>query len=647
MSWCPKESESLYNVLKWGGGYFRINAQGNVECVPDGSAREDEPSAEAVDISEVVGSLKKRGISLPLLLRFDGVLQSRVAELYGAFDRAREEFDYSAPYRCVYPIKVNQQRQVVESLLGSEQPVGLEVGSKPELIAGIALLSGSDSIVICNGYKDREYVETAMLASRIGLRPIIVIEKKSELELVLAAGEALKIQPMIGLRTKIAGPGSGRWKDSGGVRSKFGLTTRELVDSVSLLKEREMIDCLQLLHFHLGSQVTNIRSLKDALGEATRTLIGLNELGATIRYFDVGGGLGIDYDGSRTNFESSRNYSLQEYANDIVYQLSETCRDAGIPEPTILTEAGRALTAHHSVLVTEVVGTNGNKRTAGMPAIPDAAPEILQELADVCNELTQENVQEGYHDLVALREQSLTMFQVGQLSLEERAIAEDYYWRACERVSAITRTLDYVPDDFAGLERDLAETYYLNFSLFQSVPDSWAIKHLFPILPIERHNEKPTQHATLADITCDSDGRVDRFISLRDAKSTLPLHPIRENEPYHVGFFLIGAYQEILGDLHNLFGDTNAVHIGVGVGGRPKISHVVRGDRVQDVLAYVEYFETDLIDSLRRGIEKAIDEDRISYEDSAALQQHFESGLRGYTYLKHRESSGSNRGIDR
>jgi len=647
MSWSAKKTEKLYNVLEWGGGYFRVNSAGNVECVPSGSTGEGESTEGAVDIFEVVQALKKRGIDLPLLLRFDGVLQSRVAELYRTFDNARTEFDYGAHYQCIYPIKVNQQRQVVESLLGSEQSVGLEVGSKPELIAGIALLSGSESIVICNGYKDREYVETAMLASRIGLRPILVIEKRSELELILEASEELRIRPLIGLRTKLAGAGSGRWSESGGVRSKFGLTTREIVDAIEQLKEHEMLDCLQLLHFHLGSQVTNIRALKSALQEATRTLIGLNELGAKLNFFDVGGGLGIDYDGSRTDFDSSRNYSLQEYANDIVYQLSETCREAGIEEPIILTEAGRALTAHHSVLVTEVLGTTGSRSSPEEPEIPEGSPEILLELADVCNELTPQTVQEGYHDLVDLREQSLTMFQVGQLSLEERALAEDYYWRACERVMAITSKLDYVPDDFAALERDLAETYYLNFSLFQSVPDSWAIKHLFPILPIQRGTEEPTRRAILADITCDSDGKVDRFIKLRDVANTLPLHTLNEDEPYYVGFFLIGAYQEILGDLHNLFGDTNAVHIGVGPHGRPKISHVVRGDRVQDVLAYVEYFETDLIDSLRRGIERAIDEDRISYEDSAALQQHFESGLRGYTYLRQKTKADSNRGTDR
>ena len=647
MSWSPEKTEKLYNVLQWGGGYFRVNERGNVECVPDGSAREGESSESAVDIYEVVQALKKRGIDLPVLLRFDGVLQSRVAELYSAFDNARKEYDYQAAYQCIYPIKVNQQRQVVESLLRSEQPVGLEVGSKPELIAGIALMSGSESIVICNGYKDREYVEISMLASRIGLRPILVVEKSSELELILEASAKLSIRPRIGLRTKLAGAGSGRWSESGGVRSKFGLTTRELVDAVELLKEHEMLDCLQLLHFHLGSQVTNIRALKDALQEATRTLIGLHELGASLNYFDVGGGLGIDYDGSRTDFDSSRNYSLQEYANDIVYQLSETCRESGIPQPIILTEAGRALTAHHSVLVTEVLGTTGNRSSANQPDIPEGSPEILQELADVCNELSPQNVQEGYHDLIDLREQILTMFQVGQLNLEQRALAEDYYWRACGRVMEITRELEYVPDDFANLERDLAKTYYLNFSLFQSVPDSWAIKQLFPILPIQRGDEEPTQRAILADITCDSDGKVDRFINLRDVASTLPLHALNKDEPYYVGFFLIGAYQEILGDLHNLFGDTNAVHIGVGPQGRPKISHVVRGDRIQDVLAYVEYFETDLIDSLRRGIEKAIDEDRISYEDSAALQQHFESGLRGYTYLRQKTKAVVNRGTDR
>jgi arginine decarboxylase len=647
VNWTSKDSEQLYNVPRWSGGYFRINGEGNVECVPDGSAEATESIGPSVDIFELVSALKKRGIDLPVLLRFDGVLQARVAELYHAFDTAREEFNYKAPYQCIYPIKVNQQRQVVEGLLGSKEPVGLEVGSKPELIAGIALLAGQSSIVICNGYKDHEYIETALLASRIGLQPIIVIEKMSELGSVIEVSQRLHIRPKIGLRTKLAGRGSGRWKDSAGVRSKFGLTTREIVDAIATLKEHEMLDTLQLLHFHLGSQITTIRALKDALKEATRTLIGLHQLGATLQYFDVGGGLGIDYDGSRTDFDSSRNYSLQEYANDIVYQLAETCREAGVPELTILTESGRALTAHHSVLVTEVLGTTSRTSPAPVPEIPEDAPELLYSLESVYTALTAKNYQESYHNLIELREQSNLMFQLGQLSLEERAISEDFYWRACQEVFSITRKLEYVPDDLEDLERDLAETYYLNFSLFQSVPDSWAIEQLFPIIPIQRHNEKPDHRATLADITCDSDGKVDRFINLRGVGKTLPLHGVNNIDPYYVGFFLVGAYQEILGDMHNLFGDTNAVHIAISPEGRPKITHVVRGDRVQDVLSYVEYFETDLLDSLRRGIEKAIDENCISFEDSAALQQHFESGLRGTTYLKHQNSGNSDRSTDR
>jgi len=632
-SWSHVESETLYNIANWGGGFFRVGKRGNVLVYPEGKNGDE---SRGVDLYEVVGQLQRRGLELPLLLRFDGVLRSRVRQMWEAFDRAREEFGYEAPYRGVFPIKVNQQRHVVEAMLaeGRKYGMGLEAGSKPELLAVLALLSGENAMVVCNGYKDREYVETALLSSRLGLEPIIVIEKITELKTVLDAARDLKVKPSIGVRTKLSFSGSGRWKDSSGDRSKFGLTTRQIVELVEELKNAGMLDCLVLLHFHIGSQITNIRTLKSAMREGTRTLTGLREMGANIQYFDVGGGLGIDYDGSSTNFDSSMNYSLQEYANDVVYHLAEACREADMPMPIIVTESGRALSAHHAVLVADVLGVTDFGGTGGVAKAGEDEHELVRNIAYVTENVTAKNYLESYHDAGQLREEGMTLFNVGQLSLPERARVEEFFWRTCEKILRITRQLAYVPDDLANLERDMADTYFLNFSLFQSMPDSWAIGQLFPILPIHRLNEEPTRHAVLADITCDSDGKIDRFIDLRDVKRTLELHAMRPGESYVLGMFLVGAYQEILGDMHNLFGDTNVVHVDTGDDGKPVIKHVVRGDRVQEVLSYVEYFEPDLMANVRRSIEKALAEDRLSFEESAALLRRYEQGLAGYTYLQ-------------
>ncbi|TAJ19053.1 MAG: biosynthetic arginine decarboxylase, partial [Planctomycetota bacterium] len=647
-TWTHHESETLFNVPNWGRGYFRINAEGNVEVTPDGPTQ---PGGAAIDVYKLMGEIQRRGVQPPILMRFDGILRARVREINDAFNRARAELDYEAPYRLVFPIKVNQQRHVVEELLkeGRKYGMGIEVGSKPELLAVVALQPpGENALVICNGYKDREYVETALLASKLGATVVIVIEKFSEIHTVLSAADELNIRPIIGVRTKLSGVGSGRWKESGGDRSKFGLTTRNIVQIVELLREKGKLDCLQLLHFHLGSQITHIRALKNALREGTRTLIGLREMGAPVEYFDVGGGLGVDYDGSSTNFESSMNYSLQEYANDVVFHIAEACIEAGIPMPTILSESGRALTAHHSVLVAEVLGVTDYSNATGPVEKPgEDDPAVLRNFHETYESANAKNFQESYNDAVQLREEGMTLFNVGQLSLPDRARVEEYFWRTCEKILRITRSLPYVPDELEGLERDLADTYFLNFSVFQSLPDSWAIQQLFPIVPIHRLNEQPTRRAVLADITCDSDGKIDRFIDLKDVKRTLELHPLQPNEPYYVGFFLVGAYQEILGDLHNLFGDTNVVHVDVAEDGRPKLTHVVRGDRVEEVLSYVEYYEPDLLADLRRNIEKAISEDKITFEESARLLRRYEAGLASYTYLvRDREAELNSNGLN-
>jgi arginine decarboxylase len=634
--WTHLDSENLYNVPKWGLGFFQINELGNVEVKPEGP---DRPQRAGIDMYELLGQILRRGVSTPILLRFDGILRARVRAMNEAFNNARREFNYEAPYRGVFPIKVNQERHVVEALLseGANHHMGLEVGSKPELIAVVALMAGRGSLMICNGYKDEEYIEMALLATKLGITPIIVVEKYSELETVLRVGKQLDIKPAIGIRTKLSGKGAGRWQDSGGDRSKFGLTTREIVMVVEALQREGMLDCLQLLHFHLGSQIPEIRSLKSALKEATHTLVSLSKMGVKVKWFDVGGGLGIDYDGSSTNFESSMNYSMQEYANDVVYHLQQACAEAEIEQPGIVTESGRALTAHHAVLVTEVLGTS-DFSSVGTPIAPNGngngeEHELLHNFAGVCDNVTAKNYQESYHDAIQLRDEAMVLFNVGQIGMRERARVEEYFWRTCEKILRITRLLDYVPDDLANLERDMADTYFLNFSLFQSVPDSWAIHQLFPVLPLHRHTEAPTRRAILADITCDSDGKVDRFIDLRDVKRTLELHPLNKEEPYYLGFFLVGAYQEILGDMHNLFGDTNVVHVDLDDAGRARLTHVLRGERVQDVLEYVEYFEADLLSNLRRSVEHSLEDGRISFEESALIYRRYESGLHGYTYL--------------
>ena len=630
--WTHQDSEALYSVPSWGGGFFRIDSAGHVRVHPDGDAHTREGG---LDLVQLIRDIRRRGIEPPILLRFDGILRSRLRQLCEAFAGATAEFGFEGAYRPVYPIKVNQQRHVVEALLeeGRRCGMGLEVGSKPELLAVLALDLGERPLLLCNGYKDREYLENALLASKLGITPVIVIEKYTELAEVLAASERLGIEPVLGVRTKLGGPGSGRWKESGGDRSKFGLTTRQIVMLVEELRERGLLSCLRCLHYHIGSQITDIRSIKGALREATRTLVGLHRLGVHIEWFDVGGGLGIDYDGSNTNFESSVNYSLQEYANDVVYHLHEACQEEGLPAPTILTESGRALAAHHSVLVSEVIGVSDYAQVGVPTAIGEHEHEQVANMAEVCELVTSKNYLECFHDAVQIRDESMMLFELGQLSLPDRARMEEFYWRTCSKILRLTRTLEYVPDDLAHLERDLADNYFVNGSIFQSIPDSWAIQQLFPVLPIHRHDEEPQRRGVLADITCDSDGKIDRFIDRREVKRTLELHELRPDEPYYLGFFLVGAYQEILGDMHNLFGDTHAVHVDSNGDGRPRLAHVVRGDRVQDVLGYVEYFETELLDGLRRRAESAIESDRMSHEDSARLLRRYVDGLAGYTYL--------------
>ncbi len=634
--WKIQDALDMFGVRNWGKGYFSINKAGHVQVHP--TKRGD----RYVDLKELVDQLQARGIQLPILLRFTDILRHRVGELHEAFTTAIREYDYQNKYLCVYPIKVNQQRQVVEEILDFGKPYhfGLEAGSKPELLAVLALTSGSNKSdengtpIICNGFKDEEFIQMATLARKAGKQVIPVVEKFSELEVIVRHSENLKIRPLIGVRVKLAARGAGRWRSSAGYRSKFGLTLSEVLETVEYLKKRGMEDCLQLVHFHLGSQITNIRSIKNALTEAARIYTELYRVGAGVRYLDVGGGLGIDYDGSQTDFESSVNYTLQEYANDVVYRIKSVCDEAEVPHPIIVSESGRAVVAYHSMLIFDVLGVSDFDRFQVPPEVPHDAPQQVSDLFSIHRDLKKKNLIESYHDAVQAVDESLDLFNLGGMTIEMRAMVERLFWAVCSKIHRMARELDTTPEELQGLESLLSDTYFCNFSVFQSMPDSWAIKQLFPIMPIHRLNEAPTRRAVLGDITCDSDGKIDQFIDLRDVRNTLQLHPLREGEPYYLGAFLLGAYQEILGDLHNLFGDTNAVHVSIDEDGEYTIDDVIKGDTVREVLAYVQYNAEKLTEMLRRDIERAVRAGRLSVSESKKFIQFYESGLDGYTYLE-------------
>jgi arginine decarboxylase len=626
-AWTVKDSAELYNIKGWGKDFFSINEAGHVQVTPAG------PGSLPIDLKELVDDLRSRGLNLPLLIRFSDILRTRVEQLCGAFQQAIAENEYKGAYRGVYPIKVNQQRHVVEELMQYGRPfnLGIEAGSKPELLVALALQENPEALILCNGYKDRAFIETALLAQKLGRKVIITMDRLGELETILTASRDLDIRPVIGVRARLSTRGAGKWVESTGDRSKFGLTTAEMVTAVDRLRQEGMLDCLQLLHFHIGSQITNIRAVKDALRESSRIFVELHALGANVRYLDCGGGLGVDYDGSQTNFHSSVNYTLQEYAADIVSQVAEACNAKGVPHPDIVTESGRALVAHHSVLVFNVLGAN--EILVGQ--IPESLAEdehpVIQQLYETYDGVSRKNFQEAYHDALQIKEEAITAFNLGFLDLKARARVEELFWATCEKILKIVRALPYVPDELEGLEKQLTDTYYCNFSLFQSVPDHWAVRQLFPTLPIDRLNKAPTRRGVLADLTCDSDGKMDQFIDLRDVKHFLELHPTN-GEPYLIGTFLVGAYQEILGDLHNLFGDTDAVHVKLDEDDY-RVEHVVEGDSVAEVLSYVQYSKDDLVSRVRRAVEAALREKRLTMAESGRFMRRYEEALEGYTYL--------------
>ncbi len=627
--WDIQDASDLYDVERWGKGYFSISDAGTLLVHPNRDPK------RSIDMKALVDRLQMRGMDLPILFRFNGILRDRMHEIAAAFSRAIADHDYQGKYSCVYPIKVNQQRQVVEKVVeyGRELGFGLEAGSKPELLAVVAM-TDADTPIICNGFKDAEFIEMAMLAQKIGRRVIPVVEKYTELEMILKYAEKVGVRPQIGMRVKLAARGSGRWQASGGFRSKFGLTVSEVLRGAAELESRGMADCFKLLHFHLGSQITNIRHVKSALTEAGRIYVDLVKRGLGLDIIDVGGGLGVDYDGSQTNFESSVNYSLQEYANDVVYHLHTVCEDAGVPHPNIISESGRAIAAYHAVLVFGVLGVAGQGNDDPIPdSFPEEFEQPLHTLLETYKRLAPRNVLESYHDAQQALDMAMNLFAAGYLPLDQRSIAETLFWAICRKLRDQVRELEYTPDELKGLDRMLSDTYFCNFSLFQSMPDSWAIKQLFPVMPIHRLNERPTHHAVLGDITCDSDGKIDQFIDLRDVKHSLRLHKF-DGSPYCLGAFMVGAYQEILGDLHNLFGDTNTVHVDVAENGEVVFGELVKGDTVHEVLRYVSFNYIDLVNRLQGAVETAVQSGLLGHAEAGRFVKFYEAALHGYTYLE-------------
>lgn len=635
-AWTTEESKELYGVGAWGSGFFDINETGNILVTPQG---EKGPS---VDLLELTQDLQERGIQVPMLIRFPDITKSRIELISKCFQKAIDDYGYKGSYRGVYPIKVNQQRHLVEELIkfGQGTRLGLECGSKPELLVVLAVMNTPNALIICNGFKDQEYIETAILSQKLGRNTIIVVDRASELPMIIEAGKKLNTRPKIGLRAKLHTKGSGKWIESSGDRSKFGLTGLEIVEAVERLKKENMLDCLELLHYHIGSQLSSISSIKGSLKEGTRFYTELHEMGARLKYIDVGGGLGVDYDGSGQT-DSSINYSEQEYANDVVSIIQATCDEKNVPHPDIVTEAGRALVAHHSVLIFNVLGINEvqKKELKEIPTKDDH--RVVQDLAYIYEQLNDANLVEFYHDVMHIRETILQLFTFGVLGLQQRAKAEHLCWVILTKMKALAEKSEDTEDVVSALQELLSDTYFCNFSVFQSMPDSWAVGQLFPVLPIHRLNEEPTRRAILVDMTCDSDGKIGQFINIKNPKvkkTALEVHELNEVDPYYMGVFLVGAYQEILGDLHNLFGDTDAVHITVTNAGYT-VDHLVEGDTVTEVLSYVQYHRPELIESIRRASEESILKGTITKAEARLLMRHYEEGLSGYTYLEDPEQS--------
>ncbi len=627
--WRVEDSAELYNIEGWGVNYFSINEKGNVTVSP----RKD---GVEIDLRTLVDELTLRDVSAPMLIRFPDILDNRIEKMAKCFEVASEAYKYKAQNFIIYPIKVNQMRPVVEEIVshGKKFNIGLEAGSKPELHAVLGINADSDSLIICNGYKDEDYIELALLAQKMGKRIYLVVEKLNELKLIANVSRRLKIKPNMGIRIKLASTGSGKWEDSGGDVSKFGLTSSEVLEAMDFLERNKMKDCLHLVHFHIGSQVTKIRRIKTALREASQFYVQLCKNGFNIRFVDIGGGLGVDYDGTRSaNSESSVNYSLQEYVNDSIYTMVDASDRNGLPHPNIITESGRSLTAHHSVLVFEVLETTTLPEWTDEYVPGPTDHELVQELYSLWDRLNQSAMLETWHDAQQIREEALDRFSLGLLDLKTRAQIERLFWSIARELYQMTNETKHIPEELRHLPKILSDKYFCNFSLFQSMPDSWAIDQIFPIVPLQRLDEKPLRAATLQDITCDSDGKIDNFISTRNFSYYLPVHSIKSKEPYYLGVFLVGAYQEILGDLHNLFGDTNAVHVSVTDDGY-EIDQIIDGETVAEVLDYVQYNAKKLVRTVETWVTSAVKSEIITAEEGKEFLSTYRSGLYGYTYLE-------------
>lgn len=627
--WTIEDSKELYNINGWGVSYFGVNEEGNVYVSPS-------KDQTCIDLKEVMNELALRDVTTPVLLRFPDILDNRIEQTASCFQKAKKEYDYKAENFIIYPIKVNQMQPVVEEIIshGRKFNLGLEAGSKPELHAVIAVQCQSDSLIICNGYKDQSYIELALLAQKMGKRIFIVIEKLNELEIIAKAAKKLNVKPNLGIRIKLASSGSGKWEESGGDASKFGLTSSELLEALRILDEKGLHNCLRLIHFHIGSQITKIRRIQTALREAAQFYINLHKMGYNVDFVDCGGGLGVDYDGTRSpSSESSVNYTIQEYVNDCVYTFVDAANKNNIQHPNIITESGRSLAAHHSVLVIDVLETASLPRMSEEFEPTETDHQLVKDLYEIWDNLNPRSILEDWHDAEQIREEALDLFAHGIVDLKTRAEIEGMYWSICREINTLTKQLKHVPEELRKMDKLLADKYFCNFSLFQSLPDSWAIDQLFPILPIQRLDERPTRNATLQDITCDSDGKIANFVTNRHISHVLPVHQPKKTEQYYLGVFLVGAYQEILGDMHNLFGDTNAVHISVK-DGRYHIDQIIDGETVEEVLDYVQYNPKKLVRQLEIWVAKSVKAGKISLEEGKEFLSNYRSGLYGYTYLE-------------
>ena len=628
--WRVEDSAELHNIKGWGMKYFSINDRGHVTVTPrEGYA--------TVDLKEVMDELRVRDVSAPVLLRFPDILDNRIEKISRCFKQASEEYDYKGQNFIIYPIKVNQMRPVVEEIVshGKKFNIGLEAGSKPELHAVLATNIDENSLIICNGYKDENFIELALLAQKMGRKIYIVAEKLNEIRMIATIAKRLNVRPNIGIRIKISSSGSGKWEESGGDQSKFGLNSSELLEALDLLNRRELMDCLKLIHFHIGSQVTKIRHIKNALREAMQFYVQLSHMGCDIDFVDIGGGLGVDYDGTRSSTSgSSMNYTIQEYANDSVSALVDACVKNGIKQPNIVTESGRSLSAHHSVLVFEVLETTQLPVWKDSQELPEDAHELVRELYNIWDKIDQQRVFEDWHDALQIREEALDLFSLGMLDLTTRAQIEKLFWSVARDVSDIASSMKHPPEELRRVKKMIPDKYFCNFSLFQSLTDAWAIDQVFPIIPLSRLDEKPNRTCTIQDMTCDSDGKLSHFITSGGISSSLPVHSLKSGEPYYIGVFLVGAYQEILGDMHNLFGDTNAVHISV-YKDRYEIDRVIDGETVEEVLDYVQYNSKKLVRNVEAWVTASMKAGRITPEEGRAFISNYRSGLYGYTYLEH------------